>query len=77
MGEEVESPSPNLPPHLTLLAHPTLRKPAGVGGGILKELCGFLGTSGRSGEEAWRNIKDAIHSCLLLIIIIPFCFLSG
>lgn len=28
-------------------------------------------------EEAWSNIKDAIHSCLLLIIIIPFRFLSG
>lgn len=41
MGEEVESPSPNLPPHLTLLAHPTLRKPAGVGGEFSRSCAGF------------------------------------
>ena len=74
MGEEVQSPSPNLPPCLTLLAHSHSQEAKGK---MLMELCSFWGDSGRSGEEAWRNIKDAIHSCLLLIIIIPFSFLSG
>lgn len=32
---------------------------------------------GERGAEAWSNIKDGTHSCLLLIIIIPFCFLSS
>lgn len=61
------TPAPQLPPHLLPISGP-------VGGGSEPKPARpvqMFGGLVAEGGGAW------IHSCLLLIIIIPFCFLSG